>query len=216
MHCAGLQYAAGVNAPYRGAGRSHSRVRGASGSCNVESGEHVVEQYGLATSSCRVECFLQSVVQEVGGIEIEVGPKLAAQRADISQIQSHLGCEVARDRKREVLAGRSEVVRIEGIEKTRSIRHRNDVPRRLRQESWHDRYQARCGDEFLKTEIRIGGRDDIARGVAAAGRVADRGVEDESASASEELELVSAAYCRLALTEPRDLPGKANGRTKIV
>ena len=76
--------------------------------------------------------------------------------------------------------------------------------RRLRQESRLNGYEARVADEFLKTEIGISRRNDVVRRVAAAGWVSDRGVEDESASASEELDLVSATHRRLALTEPME------------
>src|SRR4029453_7660534 len=135
---------------------------------------------------------------EIWGVQIEVGPQLAAERADVSHIQGHLRSEVARHREGQVLDGRRKEARIEGIEEPGSVRHRNHCTVWIRQESRLDRYQARVGDELLETEIGTGTRDAV-RCVAAAGRIADCGVEDESASTAEELDLVSATHRRLPL-----------------
>src|SRR5437660_6638838 len=52
--------------------------------------EHPIEQRRLVAASCGVERFLQAVIQEVGRVEIHVARKLAAECADVSEIQRHL------------------------------------------------------------------------------------------------------------------------------
>jgi len=75
---------------------------------------------------------------------------------------------------------------------------------------------ALIGDKFLETEIGIRGRYDVIRSVGAARRIAECGVENESASATGILDLVAAAHRRLAFTAKRNVPCETDGRTKII
>src|SRR5262249_2559063 len=66
MHGARLQDSLGVYCPNGGA-RSRARcrqaIRGRRRPCNIESGEHLIEQRRLFATSCRVERVLQAVKQ---------------------------------------------------------------------------------------------------------------------------------------------------------
>ena len=70
--------------------------------------------------------------------------------------------------------------------------------------------------EVGEIQVRIDavpGKDGIVR---AARHITDDLLERKAPAASDELDLISAAYGRLVLAKPGNLPRKANLRTKVV
>src|SRR5207249_1414373 len=81
---------------------------------------------------------------------------------------------------------------------------------RVRQEQRLNGRQTWIRQHLLDAEVGVGGRNDVVRGVAATGGIAECCVDDESASASDILNLISAAQCCLTLTKPWNVPCKAH------
>src|SRR6185436_3859405 len=88
----------------------------------------------------------------------------------------------------------------------------------IRQEQRLDWHQTGVRQELLDTEVRVSGRNDVVRRVAATGRIAECRIKHEAAAPSDKLNLISATQygCTLLTAQPRNVPGKPHSRSKII
>ena len=104
------------------------RRRRASGAGDIDALEHLVQQSRFAAAARRVESFLQSVVEEVGRVEVHAVVELAGQRADVARIQGEIAADVARHGQRQVLNVRRRVVGVDGGQADACGRVRGSAP----------------------------------------------------------------------------------------
>src|SRR5262245_15783598 len=151
------------------------------GSRDVDALEHPIQQFRFAAGASGVKRFLESVVKEVGGVEVYGVIELAAERPDVARVESQISSKVPGHSHSQVLNIWCRVVRIETAQAYRTIRDRNRLHRLYRHRYRNNAVQLRQiqelqtrgsrEDRVIGTPRRIGQRRIDRVEPAAAGEI---------------------------------------------